>query len=57
MWLLLAVVLWLAQRFVSEISDKSVPENELTLLRGGVRTVLIIGAFVCLAVSAFFFAR
>jgi hypothetical protein len=54
-WLLSANCVWILQRLISERSDKTVPENELTLFWGAVRIVLITVMIFCFALSLILF--
>ena len=54
-WLLSANCVWILQRLISELSDKTVPENELTLFWGAVRIVLITVMILCFALSLILF--
>jgi hypothetical protein len=56
-WLLVAVGVWVFHRTISEYLDKIVPEKELGLVWGGVRTVLVTVVFLCLAVGVTFFVK
>jgi hypothetical protein len=56
-WPLVAIGAWVSQRSISWFSDKTVPENELTLFWGTVRMALIIVTLVCLGVSATLFVQ
>ena len=51
-WSLLAVAFWLLQRILTAYSDKTVPEKELTLVWGAVRTAVITAMLVCLVAAA-----
>ena len=50
-WLLLASCALILQRLISERSDKTVPERELTLFWGAARIVLITVMILCFALS------
>ena len=54
-WLLTAGCVWILQRLISGRSDKTVPENELTLSWGAVRIVLITVMIFCFALSLILF--
>ena len=54
-WLLSANCVWILQRLIAERSDKTVPENELTLFWGAARIVLITMMILCFALSLILF--
>jgi hypothetical protein len=56
-WLLMASCAWILQRLISERSDKTVPERELTLFWGAVRIVLITVMILCFALSVILFVE
>jgi hypothetical protein len=56
-WSLLAVAFWLLQRIMAAYSDKTVPENELSLAWGAVRTAVITAMLVSLVVAAVLLLR
>jgi hypothetical protein len=57
LWLLSAICVWILQRLISERSDKTVPETELTLFWGAVRIVLITMMIFCFARSLILFVE
>ena len=50
-WLLAASCVWMLQRLISGRLEKTVPENDLTLFWGAVRTVLVVVMCVCSVVG------
>lgn len=56
-WLLLGNLVWILRRVISGRSDKTEPENELTLGWGAIRIFLTIAMMVCFAASAILFFR
>ena len=56
-WLLSANCVWVLQRLIFERSDSTVPENELTLVWGAVRIVLITAMILCFVLSLVLFVE
>jgi hypothetical protein len=56
-WLLVAVGVWVFQRIISEYLDKILPEKELGLVWGAVRTVLVTVVVVCFAAGVTLFVN
>ena len=54
-WLLSANCVWILQRIISGHSEKTVPDNEMTLFWGAVRIVLITVMILCFALSLILF--
>jgi Na+/proline symporter len=56
-WLLMASCAWILQRLISERSDKTVPERELTLFWGAVRILLFTVMILCFALGVILFVE
>ena len=54
---MLGNLVWILRRVISSRSDKTEPENELTLVWGAIRISLTIAMMVCFAACAILFFK